>query len=89
MNKKADCLSRLPMVEECDDGLNEYDSVEECLIASVRWDEDISISEVVWRRSLMEVVLLQKVMHYVTNGWPKERGPCLSNLFVKSSPSCP
>ena len=83
MNKKADCLSRLPVKEECGSSSNGGDDDEKFLIASVRWSEDVAKSESVWKSALVEDAVLQKVMTYVVNGWPKERG-----LSILLQPFC-
>mgnify|MGYP002804318385 CR=1 FL=1 len=83
-NKKADCLSRLPMSELHDDVTAEDDEDEECLVASVRWLDQVCVSEEEWRSNLGSDQVLQTVLKYVIEGWPGENSlPFLLQPFSK------
>ena len=57
-NNKADYLSRLPMNHQYDEKVEEHDEDEEYFVASVRWSDQVCISEEEWRSALASDAVL-------------------------------
>ncbi|XP_078533910.1 gypsy retrotransposon integrase-like protein 1 [Lissotriton helveticus] len=68
-NRRADCLSRLPLQVPDE---NEETDIEECFVANIS-QTSVSFAECDWIKAVENDAILKDVISFIKKGWPKER----------------